>query len=122
MPPKTVAQVLDSTARQFGDSPALKVKRGGVWETITWREYREQALRVARALVALGVEPRQGVAIVGFNAPEWVLADVGAILAGAYPAGIYTTSSAEQCQYVAAHCDAAVVFVDDADQAKKILS
>jgi long-chain acyl-CoA synthetase len=122
MQPLTVPQVLDTTARRQGDRPAMKVKRNGAWRTTSWREYREQAMRVARGLIALGVQPKQGVAILGFNSPEWVLADVGAILAGAYPAGIYTTSSPEQCQYVAAHCEAAVVLVDDAEQAKKILS
>jgi long-subunit acyl-CoA synthetase (AMP-forming) len=122
MPPQTVSQVLDATARRHGDRPALKVKRGSVWQTLSWREYRERAMRVARGLIALGVQPRQGVAILGFNAPEWVIADVGAILAGAYPAGIYTTSSPEQCQYVASHCEAAVAIVDDAEQARKFLS
>src|SRR5271163_3612670 len=98
MTEETVAEVLDATARRHGDRPAMRVKRDGRWRTTSWREYREQAMRVARALVALGVQPTKGVAILGFNAPEWVLADVGAILAGAHPAGIYTTSSPDQCQ------------------------
>jgi long-subunit acyl-CoA synthetase (AMP-forming) len=122
MPPKTVPEILEATARRQGDRPALKMKRNGADVTTSWREYREQAMRVARGLIALGVQPKQGVAILGYNATEWVIADAGAILAGAYPAGIYTTSSPEQCQYVAHHCDAAVVVVDDAEQARKILS
>jgi long-subunit acyl-CoA synthetase (AMP-forming) len=117
----TVPRVLDATARRFGGRPALRVHRDGAFRVTSWGEYREQAMRVARALIARGVKPKQAVAILGFNAPEWVLADVGAILAGACPAGIYTTSSAEQCQYVIAHCEASVVFVDDAEQARKIL-
>jgi long-subunit acyl-CoA synthetase (AMP-forming) len=122
MAERTVSQVLDETASRHGDRPALRAKRGGAWRTTTWRAYREQALRVGRALVALGVRPGEGVAILGYNAPEWVLADVGAILAGAWPAGIYTTSSAEQCRYIIGHCDAQVVFTDTAEQARKILA
>jgi long-subunit acyl-CoA synthetase (AMP-forming) len=120
--PRTVLDVLAETARVHGDRPALRYKRGGAWQSTTWRAYREGALRVGRALLALGAAPKQGVVILGYNAPEWVLADVGAICSGAWPAGIYTTSSAEQCRYVAHHCEARVAIVDTAEQANKLLS
>jgi long-subunit acyl-CoA synthetase (AMP-forming) len=119
---RTIPQVLDEVVTRRGDRPALRVKRGGAWQVTTWRAYREEARRVARALIALGVQRGQGVVIAGTNAPEWVLADMGAVLAGALPAGIYTTSSPEQCQYVAHHCDAAIALVDTAEQAQKILA
>jgi long-subunit acyl-CoA synthetase (AMP-forming) len=119
---RTISQVLDAVVERHGDRPAMRVKREGQWQTTTWKAYREGARRVARAFIALGVEPKQGVAILGYNAPEWVLADIGAILAGACPAGIYTTSSKEQCQYVAHHADAAIALVDTAEQARKFLA
>jgi long-subunit acyl-CoA synthetase (AMP-forming) len=118
---RTVQEVLEDTARRFADRTALRVKRDGAWRATTWSEYRDQALHLARALIKVGVKPKEGVVILGYNSPEWVIADVGTILAGAYPAGIYTTSSAEQCQYVAHHCEAVVAFVDSADQASKLL-
>jgi long-subunit acyl-CoA synthetase (AMP-forming) len=119
---ETVAQVLDETVRRFGDRPAMRVKHGGQWQSRSWQAYSDEARRVARALIALGVRPGQGVAILGFNAPEWVLANVGAILAGAFPAGIYTTSSPEQCEYILGHSDAVVAIVDDRAQAEKIVA
>ena len=100
----------------------MRVKRQAAWQVTRWSEYQREARRVARALVALGLERGQGVVILGFNSPEWVLCDVGAIHAGALPAGIYTTCSPEQCQYVADHSGARVAFVDTAEQARKILS
>lgn len=109
---ETVAQVLERTARQHTNRPALRVKRGGAWQTTTWAEYREQALAVATGIAGLGLEPGRGVAILSANRPEWLLADVGAIVAGGVPAGIYTTSTAEQGRYVARHCAAAVVVVE----------
>ncbi len=119
---RTIGPVLDDVARQHGDRTAMRVKRNGSWQTTTYGQYRDQARRVARALIALGVGPGQGVVILGYNAPEWLLADIGAILAGACPAGIYTTSSPEQVQYVTHHCDASVAFVDSAEQARKLLA
>ena len=116
-----VMDVLDRTVRHHAPRPALRVKRGGAWQTITWFEYHRQVRQVARALMTLGTRPGQGIAIIGYNSPEWFFADIGSIYAGATPAGIYTTSSPEQCQYIAAHCEAAVVFVDDHEQLAKLL-
>jgi long-subunit acyl-CoA synthetase (AMP-forming) len=117
-----VMDVLERTARSHGPRPAIRVKRSGAWRTYTWDEYRQQARQVARALIAVGASPGSGVGIIGYNCPEWFFADVGAIYAGTMPAGIYTTSSPEQCQYIASHCDAPVVFVEDQEQLAKFLA
>jgi len=116
-----VMDVLERTARSHGPRPAIRVKRGGSWRSYTWDEYRQQARQVARAIIAVGTPPGAGVGIIGYNCPEWFFADVGAIYAGSMPAGIYTTSSPEQCQYIAAHCEAPVVFVEDQEQLAKFL-
>ena len=116
-----VMDVFDRTVRSHGPKPALRVKRHGSWVTTTWGEYHKHVRQVARALMSLGVQPGNGVAIIGYNSPEWFFANVGAIYAGAVPAGIYTSNSAEQCEYIARHCEAAVVFVDDKEQLAKFL-
>jgi len=117
-----VMDVLERTARTYGPRPALRVKRNGSWRTYTWDEYRQQVRMVARALLAVGTKPGAGVCIIGYNCPEWFFADVGAIHAGAMPAGIYTTNSPEQCEYIAGHCEASVAFVEDQEQLAKFLA
>ncbi|HEY9229928.1 MAG TPA: AMP-binding protein, partial [Gemmatimonadaceae bacterium] len=69
--------------------------------------------------ISLGVQPGQHVTIIGFNSPEWFIADIAAIAAGAIPAGIYTTNTPEQCQYIAEHCEARVAFVENVEQLAK---
>lgn len=118
---KLVHDVLFETVKRYGDRPALRVKRDGSWRTTTWSAYARDARRVGRALINLGVPAGSGIAIIGYNSPEWLAADVGAILAGAVPAGIYTTSTPEQVRYIAHHCEAKVAFADTAAQAKKFL-
>ena len=112
--------VLAEVAAKHGDAIALVSKRDGRRQETSWKEYASNVRAVAKALIAAGVQPREGVAIVGFNAPEWVYADLGAILAGGIPAGIYTTSSGEQAAYIVHHCDARVAFVDSKEQADKL--
>ncbi len=117
-----VHEVLANTVLVHGGRPALRVKRGGGWQTITWSEYARAARRVARALIMLGIEPGKGVSLIGQNSPEWLMADIGAILAGAMPAGIYATNSAEQVRYITDHCDAKVSFADTAEQVAKFVA
>lgn len=120
MPPEgTVIAALERTVALHSDRPALRAKREGLWTTLTWSDYYDQVRTVARGLMALGVAPGSGVVILGFNRPQWFLADLGAIAAGALPAGIYTTSPADQCHYVASHCDARVAILEDVDQLEK---
>jgi long-subunit acyl-CoA synthetase (AMP-forming) len=117
--PTRIIDAFDRTAAARAEHPALYSRRNGRWEPTTWREYRQQVRLAARALIALGVEPGNHVTIIGFNSAEWFIADIGAIAAGAIPAGIYTTNTAEQCQYIAEHCEARVAFVENADQLAK---
>ncbi|MBX3203716.1 MAG: AMP-binding protein [Labilithrix sp.] len=116
-----VHEVLGETTKRCGDRPALRVKRDGAWRTTTWSAYERDARRVGRALVGLGALPGKGVALIGYNSPEWLVADVGAILAGAVPAGIYTTNTPEQVRYITDHCEAKVAFADTAQQVDKFV-
>ncbi|MDF2697821.1 MAG: Long-chain-fatty-acid--CoA ligase [Labilithrix sp.] len=116
-----VHEVLGETAKRYGERPALRVKRDGGWRTTTWSGYQREARRVGRALVGLGAEPRKGVTLIGYNSPEWLIADVGAILAGAVPAGIYTTNTPEQVRYITDHCEAKVAFADTPEQVNKFV-
>jgi long-subunit acyl-CoA synthetase (AMP-forming) len=109
---RTVLEVLEATARAHAERPAMAVKRGGAWRYTSWREYRDAVRRAGRGLLALGAGPGRGVVIMGFNRPEWFVANVGAMAAGALPAGIYTTSTPEQCRYIADHAEAAVALVE----------
>ena len=84
---RTVMEVFEETAAKRTSAPALKVKRGGNWQTTTWSEYRDAVRLAARGFMKLGLEAGQGVSIIGFNCPEWMIADVAAIYAGGFPAG-----------------------------------
>lgn len=109
--------------RQAAERPstiAYQAKVDGRWQPTTWRTFVEQIRTCARALISLGL-PRGGkVAILGFNRPEWVISDHAAMMAGGAPAGIYTTCSAEEVQYIVHHSEAHVVLVENAEQLAKL--
>jgi long-chain acyl-CoA synthetase len=99
---------------------AYQHKVDGRWQPTTWRDFAEEVRTAARALIALGV-PRGGkVAILGFNRPEWVIFDHASMMAGGAPAGIYTTCSAEEVEYIIHHSESRVVLVENAAQLAKV--
>ncbi len=116
----TIPDRIRRNGRSRGDQPAFYFDGGQGWRPTTWAEYAEQAMAFAGALVALDYRPGQGVAIVSNNRPEWIIAASGAMCARAVPAGIYQTLTAEQVAYVADHCEAKVVVVEDREQWAKI--
>jgi long-chain-fatty-acid--CoA ligase ACSBG len=61
----------------------------------SYAEYHDSVQRVARALISLGFERHRVVSVIGFNSPEWFVADLAAIFAGGIAAGIYTTNGPE---------------------------
>ncbi|XP_078533832.1 long-chain-fatty-acid--CoA ligase ACSBG2-like [Lissotriton helveticus] len=120
-PPVTTHQRLWDSAQRFGNHPALAIKRDGQWQTTTYRQYYQACRAAAKSFLKLGLERFHGVGILGSNSPEWFIGHLGAIIAGGIPAGIYTTSSADACQYVASNSEANILLVEDDDQLKKIL-
>ena len=121
----TILDRLDLQAKERGDHPALcdpRNDRYDAWDTLTWRQYRDNVAELARAFLSLGHTPGDAVCIIGPNRVAWVVADLAAIAAGGMPAGIYATSTPEQTAYIIADSGASVVVVCDAVQAEKVLS
>lgn len=115
----TVISVLAATAAQHGDQPAYSDRRtadGTGWRTVTWGEMRESALDVAGGLVELGVAPGDRVCIMASSRIEHVLADSGALHAGAVPVSVYATLSPEQVTWYARHAAPSVVVLEGPDQ------
>jgi long-chain-fatty-acid--CoA ligase ACSBG len=89
------------------------------WRIWTWQQYYDECTAFAKSLIHLKVASFKTVNIVGFNSPEWLIANNGAILASCIAAGIYTTNSPEACQYISEHSQAEVIVLEDNKQLKK---
>lgn len=110
-------------AVERGDRKAL-VEMGpdGEWVSTTWSEYWDAVRGLAKALIALGVQPGDGVALIGNNRRDWVICQMGISAAGAVPAPIYVTNTTEQVAYIVKHCGAKVAICDSETQLDKYLA
>jgi len=117
-----VIAALEDAARNFGESPALAHRGPAEWSFLSWREYRDRVFRAAAGFVRLGVTPGTGVAVLSANRPEWAIADLAAIAAGAIPTGIFVTNTPEQCAYVVDHTEARLAVVDSSEALAKLVA
>jgi long-chain acyl-CoA synthetase len=102
-------------------SVALRAKRLGRWEEITWADYERRATRVGLGLRELGVAEGDKVAVLAENRPEWLFVDLGAQGIGAVTVGVYPTSSESEIAHVLADSQSKVVIVEDEEQFDKTL-
>lgn len=124
-PARTFPEAFLERAKTHPTVRSLAQKRGardGPWTFWTWGDYLQEVRKAGKALVALGCPQHSAVSILGFNAPEWFFAAVGAIFAGMTPAGIYITNGPDGVGYVLRHSKSRVVFVDSDPQLQKVLA
>ncbi len=117
---RNLVEVFEMQAARQGNKAALKHKRGGRWQEVSWKEMARRARDVSDGLASLGVQPGDRVSIIGETQIEWILADVGIMGAGAVTVPIYQSNLPHECQYVLEHSGASWIFVDSEAQAAKI--
>ena len=117
---RTIADLLREAAAKHADSVAVRCKRDGEWQSLTYAEAGEIVSETARGLIALGIEPGERVAILSTTRPEWTYADFAIASAGGVVVPIYPTNSPEECQWVAGNSQSCAVVCEDASQVAKI--
>ncbi|HVR43265.1 MAG TPA: long-chain fatty acid--CoA ligase [Thermoanaerobaculia bacterium] len=99
---------------------AMMVKRGGEWRTITVPEFAGSVRHLSAALRGMGVRKDERVAILSENRPEWTIADMAILAAGAVTVPVYSTLLGRQVEFILNDSGAAVVFVSNREQLGKM--
>lgn len=121
MESSTVVDTFRERVRSGGGRPALRYHDGDDWRAISWREYGERVEALSRGLVAMGLQAGDRVGILSNNRPEWHLADLAILSAGAVTVPVYQTNASSQVAYVLRDAGCRFCFVEDAEQLAKVL-
>lgn len=116
----TIIKRLQENGRIRPNAPAYFEKQGAAWVPTSWQDYVGQVRQAARALIALGLEPGDTVSILGFNRPEWAITLLAAMAAGGAGAGVYTTNSPGEVQYIVDHAESPVILLENEGQWAKV--
>ncbi len=100
---------------------ALVTKKNGEWIATSTQEYLDKANALSRALLRLGIQKNDKIAIISSsNRTEWNIMDIGVLQTGAQTIPIYPTISAEEYEYVLNHSESIYCFVSDAEVLEKV--
>lgn len=104
-----------------GSKIAMREKTYGIWRSISWKEYGENARAVGCAFAVLGLRRGEVVSVVSENNPEWLYCDLGAQGVGGVCSGVYTTDSAKQVEYLFNDSRTRIAIVENDEQLDKVL-
>jgi long-chain acyl-CoA synthetase len=117
----TVASRVRDRGREMPDQIALREKDFGIWQEVNWADYWNYAELVGHALLVLGIEPGDRVAVHSENRREWLYSDLGAIAVRATTVGLYPTNPPAEVAYLLSHSGARVLVAEDQEQVDKAL-
>ena len=116
-----VPKQFEYICQKQGDKIAMRHKKYGLWQEITWNTYYHKAQQLAAALIELGIDKGDFIGVISENCPEWLYIDMATQMIGATTVGIYTTNAWSQVQYVVNHAECKVLFAEDEEQVDKWL-
>ena len=118
MHPRTIYQVLEESAAQFGDAPALRQPVTGKdgkreYLTYSWNQYKTAAQEIAAGLRSIGIQKGDVVALDSETRLEFYLADLGILASGSIAAALYPTYPPRDLIRTITVCGAKALFVED---------
>lgn len=92
----------------------LASKYDGVWVATSTQEYIDKANTISRALLRMGVQKNDKIAIISStNRTEWHIMDIGILQTGAQTVPIYPTITEEDYEFILNHSEATHCIVSD---------
>lgn len=119
--PNLVEMFFDQAAR-LGTAPMLAHKADGAWVPISWKDAAQTVASMAAALRSIGVAPGDRVMLVSENRPEWCIADLAIMAAGAVTVPTYITNTEADHLHILDNSGAVAVIVSNTKLAKPLLA
>ncbi|PCJ61742.1 MAG: long-chain fatty acid--CoA ligase [Rhodospirillaceae bacterium] len=117
---QNLPQMFFDKAEEKGDTPFLWAKRDGKYQSVSWQECASAVRALANGLRALGVHPGDRVVIVSESRPEWLIADIAIMAAGAVTVPAYVTNTLGDHRHILTNSGAKAVIVSTARLAGQV--
>ena len=122
MSEETLPTLLVERAKSEAQTVALRQKYLGIWNEVTWDDYKKNVEYLAIVLSEqYGFQSGERLAILGENRPQWLYAQMAAQSLGGVSVGIYQESLPSQIEFYLNDCKARIVIVEDQEQVDKLL-
>ncbi len=113
--------LIHEQAKKYGSRDAITFRMFGSheWKTVSWNQFSLRVKQVSNALLNLGVQQQENVAVFAQNCIQYLYTDFGAYGIRAVTIPIYATSSEQQIQFVVKDANVRFLFVGEQDQYDK---
>ena len=118
----TLHRMFFARAEDLGDAAMVMEGKSGEYIPISWNSMAEEVREAASGLLSLGVAKGDRVAIMAYNRPQWLVADIAIMAVGAITVPIYHTSSEATTARILGKSGARVAFVARSDKAEMLVS
>ena len=118
----TIPHILLQNSQKHPSEIAMREKKFGVWKTKTWKEVSEEVKAIAISLESKGIKNDTTIGIIGNNTPRWVIAEIATQALKGVPLGLYADALEKEIEYLLEITSCKVVFVEDEEQADKVIS
>lgn len=120
-PPKVnVADVVFEYAEKYPAQAAYARRAGSGWRDVTFAQFADDVLRLARGLVAAGLKPGDKVGLMSRTRYEWGVVDFAVQAARGVVVPVYETSSEEQIEWILGSSECRMGFVESAELAERV--
>ncbi len=119
---QTIAELIPRAAAEHAGKTAVRHKRDGAWQDVSYTELADIVQEVGLGLIDLGLQPGERICILANTRPDWSYADMGATSAGAVVVPIYQTNSPEECLWVISDSGACAIVCENDEQLAKLVA
>ena len=121
MSPDTFPRLLAQHAQQRPNSPAIREKSRGIWQTLSWAEFAQEVAQIAGALKASGFQRGAHAALIGDNRPRLYMAMCAVQWLGGVAVPLYQDAAASEIVFPLNSAEVTHVFAEDQEQVDKLL-
>jgi long-chain acyl-CoA synthetase len=118
----TLPKLMRRNAETMATRPAMRERRRGIWQTVTWARYDAQVQGFASGLAAQGFRRGDRLAVLGDNRPKLYWALLAAQALGGVGVPVWPDANAFWLAGVLRQASVSVVVAEDHDQVEKLLS
>ena len=110
--------LVHNQARVYGNRTALRYRdySVGIWKDISWNEFSSRVRELSNAMLSIGVEEQENMAVFSQNMPEVLMVDFAAYAIRAVTIPMYATSSEMQVKYIVSDASIRYIFVGEQEQ------
>ena len=117
----TFPRLLLEQAARHPQRPAMREKKYGIWQTMSWSDMAQLVRNLACGLSQAGLRRGEHLVVIGANRPRLYAAMLAAQSLGAIPVPLYQDAVAAECVYPINNAEVRFCVVEDQEQVDKML-